>query len=257
MHQAVEFFVTFFANPNIVGILLAIAFGAIWLASFWPPVKKEPWLWAVLVGSAVLTWITVSFIGIPLRVGASNALSGSWGPTTDPRMLLLIGLPAIIISGLVQEGSKLVPVLVYWFRKGKFVDLKLGLVFGAAAGAGFGILEAQWIHNSIFAAGWSWAIVQTVGVAGLVGFWERFFAVGFHVGASALAGYGLAKGKGWQFYLIVSLLHILLNYSVLFLRSGLLSIIWAEIYITVVAILVVGWALWLRWRKSTAEVEKK
>jgi len=256
MEQAVDFFVSFFANPNIVGIILAIAFGAVWLASFWPPVKKEPWLWAVLVGSAVLTLVLVSFVGGPLRTGANRALMGSWGPLTDPRMLLLLGLPAIIISGLVQEGSKLVPVIVYWFRKGKHVEPTLGLVIGAAAGTGFGILEAQWIHNSVFATGWSWAIVQSEGILALIGFWERFFAVAFHVAASALAGYGLAKGKGWQFYLLASLLHMFLNFSVLLLRSGLLSIIGVEIYITVIAILVAAWALWLRWRKRTPEVKK-
>jgi RsiW-degrading membrane proteinase PrsW (M82 family) len=255
MAYAVEFFVSFFSNPNIMGIVLAVAFGAVWLASFWPPLRKELWLWAVLVGSAILTLVTVSFIQIPLQAGVGRALRGSWGPTSDPRGLLLVGLPAVVISGLVQEGSKLAPVVVYWFRKGKSVDLKLGLVIGAVAGAGFGIFEAQWAHNSIYAAGWSWATVQTQGIVALVGFWERFFAVAFHVAASALAGYGLVKGKGWQFYLIASLLHAFLNYSVLFLQSGLLSIIQVEIFIAVVAILVAGWALWLRWRKNTPEIK--
>ena len=89
-----------------------------------------------------------------------------------------------------------------------------------------------------------------------MGFWERFFVVAFHVAASALAGYGLAKGKGWQFYLIVSLLHIILNFSVLLLRSGVLSIVWVEIYITVVAVLVAAYALRLRWGKSVPEAEE-
>jgi len=97
--------------------------------------------------------------------------------------------------------------------------------------------------------------VQTGGVMALAGFWERFFAVAFHTAASALAGYGLAKGWGWQFYLIASCLHGLLNYSAVLLRSGLFTVVHVEIYLAVVAVLVTAWALWLRWRKEATEAQ--
>ena len=89
----------------------------------------------------------------------------------------------------------------------------------------------------------------------LAGFWERFFAVAFHTAASALAGYGLAKGWGWQFYLLASFLHAFLNYSVILLRLELLTIVQMEIFAAVFAILVTGGALWLRWRKQTIIAE--
>ena len=173
------------------------------------------------------------------------------------RWILLAGIPQILLSGLVQEGSKLVPVVVYWRRSGKNIDPRLGLAIGAVAGAGFGIFEAQWAHNLIFASGWTWAAVQTGGFWALAGFWERFFAVAAHTAFSALAGYGLAKGWGWQFYLIASVLHGLLNYSVVLLRAGLLTTVHVEIYAAVLAVLVTAWALWLRWRKggTTADPE--
>ncbi|MCD6300343.1 MAG: YhfC family intramembrane metalloprotease, partial [Dehalococcoidales bacterium] len=136
------------------------------------------------------------------------------------------------------------------------IDPKLGLAIGAVAGAGFGTFEAVWAHNTIFASGWSWEAVQSGGLMALTGFWERFFTVAFHIAASALAGYGLAKGWGWQFYLIASFLHGLLNYSVALLQSGLLTIVTLEIYAAVVAVLVTGVALWLRWRKSTVTFEE-
>ena len=162
---------------------------------------------------------------------------------------------AILLSGLVQEGSKLVPVVVYWWRKGRNIDPKLGLAIGAVAGAGLSIFEAQWAHNQIFAAGWTWEAVQTGGLVALAGFWERFFAVAFHIAASALAGYGLAKGWGWQFYLLAAFLHAFLNYSVAFLRTGLITGIQLEIFAAVWAILVTGVALWLRWRKPAVATE--
>jgi len=172
------------------------------------------------------------------------------------RWILLAAIPQILLTGLVQEGSKLVPVVVYWWRSGKNIDPKLGLAIGAVAGAGFAIFEAQWAHNLIF-TWWTWEAVQTGGFMALIysGFWERFFTVAAHIAFSALAGYGLARGWGWKFYLIASVLHGLLNYSLVLLLAGLFTDVHAEIYIAVLAVVVTVWALWLRWRKRAATVE--
>jgi RsiW-degrading membrane proteinase PrsW (M82 family) len=164
--------------------------------------------------------------------------------------LLLAGIPQILLSGLVQEGAKMVPMVVWWWRSGKNITPQLGLAIGAAAGVGLGIFEAVWAHNQIFAAGWTWQALQTDGFLAIAGFWERFFTVGFHIAASALAGYGLAKGKGWQFYLVASFLHALVNYSVVFLQKGLFTIVQLETYVAVIAIVLTAAVLLLRWRKT-------
>ncbi len=78
LEQMVGFFVSGFANPNIVGISLAIVFGAIWLAGYRPPLFKKHWLWAVLVSSAILSLAAVSFIQIPLQVWTGQALNHFW-----------------------------------------------------------------------------------------------------------------------------------------------------------------------------------
>ena len=251
----VNYFLSFFQKPSAWGIGLAIAFGAIWLASYRPPLFKKPWLWAVLVSSAFLTLAAVCFIQIPLQTWTGQALGHFWSQEVLVRWILLAAIPQILLTGLVQEGSKLVPVVVYWWRSGKSLDPKLGLAIGAVAGAGFGIFEAQWALNTIFASGVTWAAVQAGGFMALLGFWERFFAVAAHIAFSALAGYGLAKGWGWRFYLIASVLHALLNYSIVLLQAGLLSVVHAEIYIAVIAVLVTASALWLRWRKRAATAE--
>jgi len=252
---AVIFFKSFFQNPSAWGIGLAIAFGAVWLACYRPPLFKRPWLWAVLVSSAFLTLAAVSFVQIPLQALTGQALGHFWSQEVLMNWILLAGIPQILLSGLVQEGSKLVPVVVYWWRSGKNIDPKLGLAIGAVAGAGFGIFEAQMVHNTIFASGWTWVAVQAGGFWALGGFWERFFAVAAHIAFSALAGYGLARGWGWQFYLIASALHGLLNYSVVLLQAGLLTYVQMEIYVAVVAVAVTAWALWLRWRKGAATAD--
>lgn len=249
LEQMIAFLVSWFANPSAWGIGLAVVFGAIWLVCYWPPIFKEYWLWAVLAGSAFLTFLAVVFIQIPLQTWTGQLMGRLWSQQILYDWLLLAGMPQMLYSGLVQEGAKLVPIVIFWWRKGRSIDPKLGLVIGAVAGAGFGIFEAQWIHNSIFASGWTWQVVQTGGLIALAGFWERFFAVAFHIAVSALAGYGLAKGWGWQVYLLVSVLHAFLNYSVLFVQSGIMTTVRVEIFIAAYALLVTYGALWLRWRR--------
>ncbi len=263
LEQMIAFLISWFYYPGIswtsllLGIGLALAFGAIWFTPYWTPVLKQPWAWAVLAGSAILALVAVAFIQFPLQFWTAQALNNFWSRSVLVRWFPLVGIPSILYSGLVQEGAKLVPVVVYWWRKGRNIDPKLGLAIGAVAGLGFGVFEAVWAHNTVFASGWSWEAVQTQGLMALAPFWERFFAVAFHVAASALAGYGLARGWGWQFYLLASFLHAFLNYSVVLLRAGLITVIQIEIYAAVVAVLVTGSALWLRWRKPEELTESE
>ncbi len=245
----------FFANPSFWGVGLALIFGAVWLASLAPLRWRSPWLWLIFVGGAVLFAPCIAWIQAPLQNLTGGWFINHFGTETYQSQLLLIGIPVVLLSGLVQEGAKLIPVIAYWWRKGRNIDPKLGLSIGAMAGAGFGIFEAQWLHNTIFASGWSWEMVQLHGVMALAGFWERFFTVAFHTGSCALAGYGLAKGWGWQFYLLVSFLHFLLNYFALFFQKGLLTILQIEIIIAAFVVVIFGVVLWLRWRKSAMLAE--
>jgi len=256
LEQMISFLKSWFIYPGLrwdlmlIGIGLAIVFGAIWLLGHWPPLFKRHWLWVVAVASAFLTLLAVVFAQIPLQFYAGKALVHFWNQDVLMGWLLLAGIPQILLSGLVQEGAKMVPMVAWWWRSGKNIDPRLGLAIGAVAGAGFGIFEAFWAHGRIFAAGWTLQVIQTQGFLGIAGFWERFFAVGFHIAASALAGYGLAKGKGWQFYLIAAFSHGLLNYGVIFLQKGYFTIIWLETYAALIAVVVTGVVLWLRWIKT-------
>lgn len=253
----VDAFQSFFQNPTTWGIGLAIAFGAVWLAGYRPSLFEKPWLWAVLVGSAFLTLAAICFIQIPLQVWTGQALNHFWSEEVLTRWILLAAVPSMLLTGLVQEGAKLVPVVVYW-RSGENIDPKLGLTIGAIAGAGFGIFEAQQGLNAQFATGMiTWDLMKTYGFMSLIytGFWHTFFIVAAQVAFPALAGYGLVKGWGWQFYLIASVLHGLLNYANVLYSAEVLTDVQAVIYITVLAVLVTAGALWLRWRKRTPEPE--
>lgn len=241
-------------NLCLLGIGLAFAFGAAWFAAYWTLILKKPWAWAVLVVSAFLTLLAVIFVQIPLQWWSGEALNHFWSSAVLNDWLLLAALPIVLLSGLVQEGAKMVPVVFYWQRKGRSITPRMGLVLGAVAGLGFGVFEAVWVHNLAFASGWNWSAVDVSGFMGLSTFWERLVLVGFHMAASALAGYGLAKGWGWQFYLIASGLHALVNYGVYLALFGLFGSVGLEVYVVTVALLVAAFALWLRWRKTAEPI---
>ena len=104
-------------------------------------------------------------------------------------------------------------------------------------------------------AGWTWSAVSSSGFQGLLPFWDRFWAVAMHIAVSALVGYGLAKGKGWQFYLIAAVLHAAVNYIVFPYRKAVLTSNQVEIYLAAAAALITLAVLWLRWRKDNEELQ--
>ncbi len=259
--QMIAFLKSWFIFPGLrwewllLAIDLAIVFGAVWLLAHWPPLFKRPWLWAVAVGSAFLTLLAVVFVQIPLQTWSGQALAHFWSVQTLTDWLALAAIPQILLSGLVQEGAKMVPMVAWWWRSGRRLSPRLGLGIGAVAGAAFGVFEAFWVHGNVFAAGWNWQVVQAHGYQALLPFWERFFTVGAHTAMSALAGYGLARGLGWQFYLIAAGLHAVLNYVVVFMRLGWLTANQVEIYVAALALLMTAVVLWLRWKRPVESAE--
>jgi hypothetical protein len=258
IQQMLYFFVYFFlANSNILGILLAwltaLVFGAIWLACYRPPLIGKPWLWAVLAGGAIAAPIAIAVTVFPLKYGISWVYGSLWSQDTLAQWALLASLPSMYLFGLVREGFKLLPVVGYWWwGMDRKIEPKLGLAAGAVSGAGFGILEAQWTLSYILSSGWSWEQVQIEGLVALSGFWETFFIVGVNVASCALAGWGLAKGRGWQFYLLAAVVYLLPSYTFVLISKGFITGVQAEFIIAALALAATGVVLWLREKKSEA-----
>ena len=234
----------------LVSIGLAVVFGVIWLLGHQPPLVKKPGLWLVAIFSAFLTILAMTFVQIPLQYYYGQAIESTLSQNTIADLLLLVGIPTVLISGLVQEGAKMIPMVFWWWRSGKKLDPKTGLIIGALAGAGFGIFEAVWVHNQVFMVGWTWEYVNYGGIEALIPFWERFWSVASHIAVSAIAGYGLAKGKGFQFYLVASVLHSIVNYLTILYAKGVITTNQLEVILAAFAALIMLAALWLRWRKD-------
>jgi RsiW-degrading membrane proteinase PrsW (M82 family) len=240
----------FFADPSFWGISLAIVFGLVWIVPLAPRKLNLIPAWLVLLLGAAVFAPCIVWLQIPLQDWISDLLIAKMGSEEAMQHLFITSLPIVLMSGIIQEGAKMLPTISFWLFKNRKISPKLGLTMGAMAGAGFGILEGQWITNMIFASGWTFDAARTAGFLGFAGFWERFFTIGFHIALGALTGWGLAKGKGWLFYLIAAILHGLTNYSVVWVQTGRINVIQIESIIAVIAVLVWGFIFWLRWKKT-------
>ena len=232
---------------------MAAVFGIIWLLGLQPRFNQKPGLWIVLIVSAFLTVLAMTFVQIPLQYYYGEAITSSLNQNTIADLLLLVGIPTVLISGLVQEGAKMIPMVFLWQQSGRKIEPKEGLIIGAMAGVGFGVFEAIWLHNQTFMAGWTWDYVSFGGFEALIPFWERFWVIALHIALSAIAGYGLAKGKGFPFYLLVAFLHSAVNYMTVLYAKGIFTANQLEIVIAGMAALVMLAVLWLRWRKGKEE----
>lgn len=250
--ESLPLFVNWFANPNFAAMGLAIVFGLFWYALYRPPLTGYGFLWGVMAVAAILTLLAIAFIQVPLQILTQQLTGMAFDQATIVKWLFFLGIPIVLLSGLVQEGAKMLPMVFIWHRADRNISPVLGIVLGAAAGAGFGIFEAMWAHNQVFAAGFTWASVEAGGFLAILPFWERFFTIAGHIAFSALAGYGLAKDKGWLFFLIAAGLHSLMNYTVILLQAQLITMMTLEIMVAIVTVAATVWVLLLRYGEDGA-----
>lgn len=243
----------FVGNPDWRSALLAALFTLPWLWLLARGYLRQPRAWLAVVVAAVLFSPSISLIQVPIQ----QALSAFWvamiGIPAIKANLILVGLPSVFVSGLVQETVKLLIAMLGLRLLGERRGWRSGLAIGAASGAGYGGFEAFWIFNIVFGAGWSLATVQLAGFQALLPFFERFATVPFHIGAAALSGYGYATGRPWRFLLLAICLHTLANWSAIFIQAGVLGGIEAEIWIAIVSAAAIGTALLLRHRRGAEE----
>ncbi len=249
-----EYFKSWFNYTGMEGKIillslgLALAFGIIWLLGHRPPLFRKPGIWPVAIASALLTVLATTFIYFPLNHYYVEWITSSFSSTTIADMMLLWTIPLMLIIGLAQEGAKMIPML-FW----RVIDnpsTRMGVIIGVAAGAGYGIFEAFYGFNHIFAAGWGWEYVTSGGVEALLPFWLQFWMLACQIGISAIVGYGLVTGRGLGFYFLAAFLHALVAYCNILVAKTIITGNQLGIILAVAGALLMAISLWLRWRKE-------
>lgn len=238
-------------------VVLAAVFLAPWLIVLAWGKLRNPWLWVALAVAAASFPFSIAWVQVAIQLAIGNFLGSVLTADTLTHYIAIAGAPSILVSGLVQEGVKLiiaaaVLLLIWRERKGWSA-----LAIGAAVGAGYGGFEAFWIFNTVFATGWSWGMVDLNGLVALLPFFERFYAVPFHIGAVALSAYILSRGRPVTGFLVAAGLHALLNYGALLLQIGFFDILEVEVWGAAIAFATVGTAIWIKWWKARPEMEVK
>ena len=210
---------------------------------------RRPAVWLTVIVAAVLFSPSIALVQVPIQRALSAFWVGAIGVPAIRANLILVGLPSVLVSDLVQETAKLLFAVLGLRLLGEPRGDRAGLAIGAASGAGYGGFEAFWVFNSVFAVGFGWATVQLVGPAALLGFFERLVTVPLHIGAASLSAYGYAIGRPWRFLLAAILLHTLANWSAIFLQSQAIGAIGAEAWVAAISAAAIGSALWLRYRR--------
>jgi hypothetical protein len=96
----------FVGTPDWRSAVLALAYAAPWLLLLAGRWLRRGWLWGVLVAGAVLFPLSIAWVQVPIQQAIGRFFTETLAPQTINRYVLLVGLPSIIVSGLVQETVK-------------------------------------------------------------------------------------------------------------------------------------------------------
>lgn len=252
---SLETFLKYFLLPNVdlsfflLSILFVLIYTAICLLPFRPPLHKNTGLWIVLVAGLILTPFCIAFIQMPIQRAISNAISGLASSLGNVTAYAISGIFIALIASFVQQGARLIPTWAYLVKTKTLTSPLNGLIVGAVAGAGFGIIDAFLGHNQIFQLGLNKLMQSGGGIIALVVF-ERFFTLAMCTATTAIAGYGIATGKGWQYYLIICGVQFIFNYIPFLISTKYLDLIAAETLMFLIAAGTMTFALWLRYKKT-------
>lgn len=191
----------------IYGLYLFITF--VWLLFLGRDSYRMGWSYLLFIIGG-LAYPIIYYTQAPLQQSyAMNVLGPAMGAGES------IVIPAIIpamITGIIQESLKLIPLLIIArLIKPKQIAL---VSLGAFIGAGFGFVEACHIVAPMFQS-------HTLTGYTLI---ERVFTIMFQMTMGAVLGYGLARDKIWQFWLVAVGLHAFSNYLVIFVQMKTLTI---------------------------------
>lgn len=210
------------------GLVLAFLMMGFWLIAtnkasggrMWPSPQdssRGPGQYAWPLGLGALAFLpSIVYLQVPLQAMASGWVMANLATANS----LLLGIPPVALSGMVQETAKLAVTLTALRLMGEntlpFERMRAGFL----AGAGYGGVEA-WLLLS-----------QTVTFPGvshgllLIAIFERFVTIAFHLSLTGILMHHWGKGTARRILALVavSAYHGTINYSILLLGVGALGI---------------------------------
>ena len=204
---------------------------AIWLLFLGRSAYRNGWAYLLfVVGGALYPVIYISQVPLQEFYG-KNILMPS---LQSGGSLMIMGIPPALLSGLIQESLKLLPLYLFaiWKKPKALVLISLG----AFIGAGFGFVEAGHLTGAIF---------QNRLMASL-SLGERIFTILFHTVMGATLGYGLVRRQMWQFWLAAVAFHTFGNYLVVFVQTKDVTIKNLEIILAVYDLILLAGMVYLQ-----------
>jgi len=198
---------------------------------------------ALLAGSLAFPFAIAS-VQVPLQAALARWAAATLA-TADQYIL---SIPAVFASGLVQEPAKLLAAMVGMALAGSLRPgvaggeaVQRAVLFGATAGVAFGGIEAAWVLSPAVGALGSVPDGITVGTLSLAVV-ERVFAVLFHLATAGLVVYAWSRGvrQGLLALGAMTVVHGMVNYSIVLLRFGAIGIAALEAWAAFVALSLFG-----------------
>ncbi len=201
---------------------------------------RQQWgLGAGLAAAAAAFVPSIVLVQVPCQTAVSRWVMSSLSTANQ----LITAIPAIALSGLIQEAVKAVFALACWRvarSAGNSSASAVGGLFGAWVGAGYGGMEAWVILSGLFRAPGTTARMVAAAVA------ERLPVVAVHAALPALVlGHWAKSGPagGMAALLVVAFWHGLINYGVVLARTGVLGLTSTYLYVYLTCLLPLAYLL--------------
>ena len=193
---------------RLPGYLLLFAMALGWFVAFSWTELKGPKTWIAFVAAAALYWLSLQLL-MPIQ-NAYFAWAIEPGGSSGNTYIMLLG--SALIFAIIEVAAIAFPIVALHFIK-HFDHVKLAVAIGAAAGAGFGFMQAA--NLTQFATDGSVLIpADMIQKAGLIGVCTV---------CGALIGLFIAAKLPAQYYLIPIGIKALLNWSAVFVQKGAMS----------------------------------
>jgi RsiW-degrading membrane proteinase PrsW (M82 family) len=122
-----------------------VLFGAFWLILLSPIRLAPPSRWFLLLAGLLMFAPSIALVQLPLQAWVSRLIVVVVGVAAYQRNITLLAIPAVILSGIIQEGAKLIPIAAYAGWRKQPIP-RFGLSIGALVGLGYGVTEAPERH---------------------------------------------------------------------------------------------------------------